>query len=375
MTVFKYFIKVALKYKNVILSYTLIFFILAIINGSSNIQKETDFIEAKMDIGIVDKSNSQLSRAMVDYLGDKNNIIDTFEEEEKIKEQIFLQIADAVVIIPGDFEDRVIKKQEAVELFRDDREIGSYQVQNQINKFISFANATYIDGEFDLKNVETALSESTTVTILKANGMDVNQKANQWFKFYFNFIAYITLGIFISVIGLVMTDFNEKNIENRRRISSKKFLSFNSELYLGQLSLALAITIVFILGSVVLKGGFIKEVNFSKYVINTLVFSLAALCLTFLINNITSNKFAITSIGTVLSLGTSFISGVMVPQQLLGEKVLNIARFFPTYYFVKINEMNISSFSEVRFELFMQLLFALLFLLMGLYFSKNKKMA
>lgn len=375
MTVYKYFMKVAFKNKTVILSYTIIFFLLAMINGSSNAQRDSNFIESRLRIGIIDNSNSELSRALVNYLGEKNNIVDTFEDEKKIKEQIFLEIADTVIIIPKDFESKVINKEKALEIFRDDRNIGSYQVQNQINKFITFANATYNDGRFDLLNVQNALEESTPVTIVKPNGMDINQKADKWFKFYFNFIAYVTLGIYISVIGLVMADFNHINIENRRKISSKKFINFNSELYLGQLTLAIIITIVFIIGSVGMQGKFIKEVNFSKYVINTFVFSLAALCLTFLVNNITSNKFAITSLGTVLSLGTSFISGVMVPQQFLGEKVLNIAKFFPTYYFVKINEMNISSMTEVRFEIFMQLLFAGAFLLIGLYFSKNKKIA
>lgn len=74
---------------------------------------------------------------------------------------------------------------------------------------------------------------------------------------------------------------------------------------------------------------------------------------------------------TVLSLGTSFISGVMVPQQFLGKKVLTIAKFFPTYYFVRINDMQASSFLDIRYEIFMQVLFAIAFLFMGLYFSKT----
>ena len=170
-----------------------------------------------------------------------------------------------------------------------------------------------------------------------------------------------------------MTDFTDDNIENRRKISSKKFLKFNNEIYLGQLSLASIITLIFILGSIVLRGKYIGEVDFGKYVVNIMVFSFSVLCLTFLINNITRNKFVINALSTVLSLGTSFISGVMVPQQFLGKKVLTIAKFFPTYYFVRINDMHVSSFSDIRYEFFMQLLFAMAFLFMGLYFPKQHK--
>ncbi len=44
------------------------------------------------------------------------------------------------------------------------------------------------------------------------------------------------------------------------------------ELYLGQLTIAAIITSIFILGSIVLKGKYIGEVDFIKYVINIIVF-------------------------------------------------------------------------------------------------------
>jgi len=61
----------------------------------------------------------------------------------------------------------------------------------------------------------------------------------------------------------------------------------------------------------------------------------------------------------------------MVPQEILGDKVLAIAKFFPVYYFVKANDMSINSILDIRYELIMQLLFAVVFLLIGLYFSKR----
>lgn len=375
MTVYKYFIKIALKSKGVILSYTIIFLILSIINGGTNAQRETNFMETKLDIGIINNSSSELSKNLIDYLEEKNNIVYMKPDEGYIKEQIFLQIADAVIIIPENFEEKVINKEKSIEVFKDDRKIESYQIQNQINKFISFANATYENGEFDLSNVNIALTEEISVSLVENPNNNINQKINTWFKFYFNFTSYIIMAIYISVIGFVMTDFINKEVESRRKISSIKFMNFNNQIYLGQLTIATIITTIFIVGSIALKGKYVREVDFSKYVINTIVFSFSALCLVFLINNITNNKFVISGISTVLSLGISFISGVMVPQQFLGEKVLNIAKFFPTYYFVRINEMDINSFLDVKYEIFMQLLFAVAFLLTGLYFSKVRQKA
>jgi len=372
MTVYKYFIKVALKNKGFILSYIIIFFILSIINGSTNVQRESSFIESRPDIGIIDYSETQLSKGLAEYLGKKNNIVPMVDDEIYIKEQVFLQLVDAVVIIPNDLESKVINRKSELLIYNDYRNISSYKVENQINKYLAFAVASYENGEFDIERVGSALEKSVHVDLMVTeNG--INERVNNWFKFYFNFTSYIILALYISVIGFVMIEFNEVQVENRRKISSIRFLDFNGQMYLGQLSMAAFISAIFILGSIVLKGKYIGEVNFAKYAINLTVFSIAALCLVFLVNNITNNRFVISAISTVLSLGLSFISGVMVPQEFLGEKVLSIAKFFPIYYFVKINETEIASILEVKYDILIQLLFAGIFLIMGLYLSRVKQ--
>ena len=168
-----------------------------------------------------------------------------------------------------------------------------------------------------------------------------------------------------------MSDFTDSNIEMRRRLSSKTFLQFNKEIYLGQLTIAAFITFIFIMGSIILMGKYASQVQFGKYIVNLIVFSISALCLTFLINNTTRNKHVTSALSTILSIGTSFISGVMVPQELLGDKVVLVAKFFPTYYFIRANNRTINSLLDIKAELFMQLLFAVAFILLGLIFSKK----
>lgn len=375
MTVYKYFIKIALKNKWTILGYTIIFFSMSLISGSGATEREPKFMETRLNIGIIDNSNSELSTGLKAYLEGKHNIVDTIDDEDYIKEQIFLERADAIIIIPEDFQEKVINKEKSIKIYNDDRKIESMQIQNQINKFLMFANATYEDGKFNLANVNLALREKAKVKLANNNREKNNSINNEWFRNYYNFTSYVIIAMYIAIIGMVMTDFTDENIDSRMKISSKKFLNFNMELYLGQLTIAAIITSIFILGSIVLKGKYIGEVDFIKYVINIIVFSFTILCFTFFINNFTKNKFVISGLATVLSLATSFISGVMVPQEFLGEKTLLLAKFFPTYYFVKVNGTTVNSFSDISFNIFMQLSFAVAFILMGLYFSKAKQKA
>lgn len=373
MTVYKYFIKISLRHKWIIISYTAIFLLLSIINGTNIEEKEASFIEKQFNIGVIDKSNSNLSKELIKYLNESNNISQIKDNSyDYIKEQIFMEVIDAAIVIPKDFEEKLRNKDKSIEIIRDDRKMESIKIENEINKFLIFLNATAIDNEFNVEKVKQALNEEVSVEVLSAENTSKNQNIDNWFKNYFNFTGYVIIAIYIAVIGLVMTELNNKNIQSRIKISSKKFMRFNIEVYLGQATLGVLITLVFILGSIVIKGKYLSDVNLLKYLLSIYVFSFTILCFTFLISNLTTNKFTINVISTITSLGTSFISGILVPQELLGEKVLRISKFFPTYYFVKINETSMFSFADIKYDVFMQLLFSITFLVMGLYFSKIK---
>lgn len=371
MTVYKYFMKIAIRNRWTIIMYVIVFFVMTVLNSSDAMKREESFVESRLNIGIIDNCNSELSNSLKDYLEDENNIVDTVEDENYIKEQIFLEMADAVIIIPEDFDEKVIRREESVLIYKDDRKPQAIQIDNQINKFLAFANITYENGTFDLDYVNAALNESIDVHVLSSEDRFKNSGLNTWLKFYFNFTGYVTIALYVAVIGVVMSDFGDENVDNRRRISSKRFLEFNREIYLGQLTLAAAVASIFIIASILFIRENIWSVYYVKYLVNLVVFSFSTLCLTFLINNITRSRYAIIALSNVLSLGISFISGVMVPQEMLADKVLAIAKFFPMYYFVKINNSIINSLSDVGFELLMQLLFATAFLLIGLMFSKK----
>ena len=78
MTVFKYFIKIGLKNKWVIIMYIAIFFVMTLLNSTDAMKGEEAFEETRLNIGIIDKSNSELSSSLKDYLKEKNNIVVKF---------------------------------------------------------------------------------------------------------------------------------------------------------------------------------------------------------------------------------------------------------------------------------------------------------
>ena len=127
-------------------------------------------------------------------------------------------------------------------------------------------------------------------------------------------------------------------------------------------------------------GKSLYNVSAFYYAINTVVYTLVCVSISFLVGNLTRSRGAQAAIVNVLSLGLSFISGVFVPQFMLGETVLNIAKFTPTYWYVHanllINDADTSSGFAIQFmsrELGMQCVFIIaLFALSAVLIRKKR---
>ena len=75
------------------------------------------------------------------------------------------------------------------------------------------------------------------------------------------------------------------------------------------------------------------------YILNSLIFTLCALTIAFVIGNSIKNKNAVNGIVNVVALGSSFLCGAFVPMELLPDFVLKIAHILPSYWYIKTNEI------------------------------------
>ena len=113
---------------------------------------------------------------------------------------------------------------------------------------------------------------------------------------------------------------------------------------------------------------------------NALCYTFVCLGLGFFVGHTIKSQNAIHGAVNVVSLGISFISGVFVPKELLGETVKRIASFTPTYWYVEaVNSIstltNNSSTLDILNSMLIQLGFAAAFLALGLAVARHKSLA
>lgn len=117
------------------------------------------------------------------------------------------------------------------------------------------------------------------------------------------------------------------------------------------------------------------------FMLNMLTLLLFSLSLGFFAGTVAKNNDTLSGINNVLGLGLCFLGGVFVPQEFFGEAVLKVAKFFPTYWYVKANTA-ISSMAtgaevqELRGQVLLVVFYALaIFALTTVVISAKRKRA
>ncbi len=365
MTVFNNYFKIVKSYIPTIIIYTVIFVMISVLATSSIGNTTTDFSASKPNVAVINHdNNSVLIDSFTEYLETTTNIKKLNDEEETLRDALFYNEVDYILIIPeGYTEDFMNLKNPKIDTMTVPSSYGAKYTEMLLNRFLNISNVyrtAGMDQEIIAKNVKIDLEKNAEVIMM--NEYDVTALAVA--SYYYNFTNYTFIGICVYIVGLIINSFNSTNIKRRNLISTFSYKKINIQLFAGNLCLALLIWLLFnIIGLI-----FYPEVMMSSHglllIINFLAFSITALSIGFLIGNLVKSREAMDGIVNVLALGSSFICGAFVPQELLGDFVISISKVLPSYWFIKNNNdiANLTSFDFNSLQpIFINMLIILVF--------------
>ena len=212
---------------------------------------------------------------------------------------------------------------------------------------------------------------------MKATHTDNNSTG---YLFYFNFFAYIILAI--STIGLstIMMVFNQPDLKRRNLCSPIKQRSMSVQLALGSIIYSLFCWALIVLFGIILYGKPLLTSGLLPILaLNSLVFTIVCTAIGFLVGILIKSYNVQAAITNVVSLGMSFLCGVMVPQELLGDGVLRVASFLPAYWYIRANRAigtsGLKAGNDIITPMLIQLSFALAIFSVTLFISKQKRTA
>lgn len=382
MTVFKGFMILVKRNVSMLFLYMAIFVsmcvMMQILTRGEGVNQ---FREESLDIAVIDRDGGKLAEGLREYLGTRHHIVDVEDEKSVIQERLFYRDIYYVVTIPEEFESLCLEQKEKLSTTKIPGAASAFYIDQQIDAFLNDVRILKSAG-FSLEEAleETARIGDTEgkITLIDKNGYGGETPPH---TNLFQYFPYLFLSVLCYILCFVMIAYREKDVRRRILCSSVSLHSQNLQLAAGFLVLGTVFWGLCMLIPVALNGReFLSDPQLLCYLLNSFVLMLTALSISFLAGMLVENAFAVNGVVNVVSLGMSFLCGVFVPADVLGEKLRLAARFLPVYWYEEVNAMigSNAGFTGSQLRMFwqgigIQLLFAAAILSLGLAAGRYKK--
>ncbi len=342
------------KYKSGLIIYGCIFAVMIIVlmaNGLPQVSRSGEDENANIaddsyTIGYIDNSDSALSKALIEYLDENNDMVDMSEKtEDNIKTMVFFAAVSASITIDEDFESKVITGDDTAITYLADAGDGPsvYLIENMINNYLK-TYVTYLDMGFSAEDAiaktKDNLELNAKASVYIAEGSDASA-ADHKFDFVVGtackFFIYISFSALTLCIGGVLVKSNTGKVAERIKAAPVKpgmisLVNTAGLIICGFILWVIMGIVILLMGS---SSAMVKEHSVPLFAI-LLAGVICNCAMASFISSFNVSENVMPMVVNIAGLGLSFISGVFVPQYLMDPKVLAISKFMPFYWGVRV---------------------------------------
>ena len=344
--------------------------------------KDTMFEDSVVTVAITDNDNSALSRGLVDYLKETENVVDPQTTSIKeMNDNVRFLIYDYALIIPEDYSERARagETEDLLEYVAPGATAPQFLLTEKIRTYMQdvmvYLNSDYSEDEAIALTKENMIELSET----KARVIDTSDENHR--SFYtgmFTFNGYTLLMILCISISSVLGFTKDIDVKNRINVSGMHFKTKNAATIAAVFCIGIVITaaVTIVVG---LMGLSDSNEKLLFYCINVFALMLIGIGMAYMISAITTNENIINMVTNMFVLSMSFFCGVFIDLQFLSPAIVKFAHFLPLYWYTAvirlINDTPADKILGKTFYeyLLIEILFASIFFAAGLIISKKKE--
>ena len=400
MSTFKTALRMALAHPFYLLIYTVFISLMGVFIAASvswNSSQLTEYKPYDTNVIVVDRDNSDLSRALTKHLSSRFDLVtgvgdDTYDLADALaKSSSAKGSADCVFFIPEEFEDDLVAAAHAGEdLPKLDVTYGAGTMaalsSAEASRWISLAGAAAAlepaasNGDV-AKAAERAATERAEVEIEQVK---VYSTAAATLKSYFNFGAYAIISSVIVSVGLVFSGMNEP--ERVRRMDAGPVSERQRSLAVFAAAAVLTVCIWFVSSMMGVVGfaGAVAEVGLGRVCLAlaaTFALACTPLAVGFALSSLGAREELLNGVGNLLGMLMTFLGGAWMPLSLMGSAVQTVAHFVPTYWVndaigkALASDLTSTVLGDIACDLGVTVLFAVAIAAVGLALSRAKSRA
>ena len=334
MSTFKTALRMALAHPFYLLIYTVFISLMGVFIAASvswNSSQLTEYKPYDANVIVVDRDDSDLSRALTKHLGLRFDLVtgvgdDTYDLADALsKSNSAKGSADCVFFIPEGFEDDLVAAARVGEsLPKLDVTYGAGTMAAALEPAASNGDVA--------KAAEHAAAKRAEVQIERVK---VDSAAAATLESYFNFGAYAIISSVIVSVGLVFSGMNEPERVRRMDASPVSERQRSLAVFAAAAVLTVCIWLVSSMMGVVGFAGAVAEVGAGRVCLALAVtFALACtpLAVGFTLSSLGAREELLNGVGNLLGMLMTFLGGAWMPLSLMGSAVQTAAHFVPTYW-------------------------------------------
>ncbi len=378
MIVFNAFLKILNKNKGMLIFYTFILLFITYIN-TLNLESSLNFSAVKPDVFVVNYDDSKISKDLVKYLDENTNFVELKKDEEKINDAVFYRDVNYVIYIPENFASDVISGLKPSIDIKTTGDYNSSYAEMLLSRYIR-AFELYSSKEKDedkiINNIRSTINAESKISVYSK----IDTQKYTKMSLYFDFTNYSILAALVYVICIVLVTFKNEKIYKRTIVSGMNYKLVNKYLLYSNLLLALFIYILYALMALFIVGDIMFSYNGLICLINMFFFMICSTTFAIFIGNLVTTKDALNGIINVVALGSSFLCGAFVPQSWLPDGVILMSHIFPSYYFIRSNDIayklesfDFNSIAPIIINNIILIAFTIVFIFLSFKISKKKR--
>lgn len=347
-----------------------------------------DFSPTKIRVAVINRdSDGLIAQGLTEYLDQTSRLVPYPDDPEKLQDALFFRNVEYIAIIPTGFSEQVMSGGNAViQKVVVPGSTSSHYVDLSIDRFLNTVRLHRLYGgvHSQAELVAAARADLAPDVPVEVEFLGAaNGGERPGYYYYFAYCAWALLGMVMSGVSTIMIAFNRPDVYLRNLCSPLPSKRMSLELAAGHAIFALGCWAALLLVSFVLYGQNLASSGLvGLYSLNTLAFAAVSACVGLLIGSFAKDYNAQAGAINVISLGMSFLGGVFVPQSIMSKSVLSVARFLPSYWFIRANDamMTLSEFTPgslrpIYGSILIQLGFAVAVFSVTLLLSKERRLS
>lgn len=382
--VLKVYFKVFKKNLPMVIIYIGVFMLLAVLFTHFGPIGSTSFHDTKSKVAFINyDGDTPLTAGLKSAISGNAEFISVKDDTQSLQDALYFRNVEYLIKIPKGFtQDFMSGGSAKIDKTAVAESAAGVYMDSMVNRYLNTVRLFQkslpgLTQEQLVERVKNNLSAQADVT-LNTYGTPANSLA--MISNYFIYLVYAFFSILFLCVSSIMIVFNDEDRSKRMICSPLRPASMKAQIFMGHVLLTGIICICGIALGLLTCGPSVIGPNFALMCANALCLAITVLSISFFCGEFITNFGALSFIANVLALGMCFVSGVFIPQYLLSSSLLSVARFTPSYWYVKaindITNISVFSFATVRpivYSMLIELGFAAAFIAMSFAVGKRKK--